>query len=64
MKTLRISDSEIINLKIPPVWSVATDSYFNFWIEKKLKGVGFNLEKKYISYKDFETMNLIFEQGE
>lgn len=64
MKTSRISYLEIRNLEIPPVWSVAIDSYFNFWIEEKLKQSGFDITKKYISYKDFLTLDLIFEQEE
>lgn len=64
MKTLRITRLEMRNLEIPDVWSVAVDSYFEYWIEEKLKEAGFDLTKKCISYKDFLTLDLIFEQGE
>lgn len=64
MKTLRISYREMRNLEIPNEWSVAVDSYFDFWIENKLKKSGFDLTKKYISYKDFQTLDLVFEQRE
>lgn len=64
MKQLRISYLELRNLQIPPVWSISSNSYFDFWIKEKLRKVGFNLTKEYRSYKDLETLDLIFEQKE
>ena len=64
MKTLRISHMEIRNLKIPPMWPIAANSYFNFWIESKLREAGFDLSKKYISCEDCLTLELVFKQEE
>lgn len=62
MKTLRISYSEMRNLEISGVWSIAVDSYFEYWLKIKLVNAGFDPTKKYISYKDFQTLDLVFEQ--
>ena len=64
MKILRIRESEIQDIVCPPVWSVSPKSYLEFYIENKLREFGFDLSKKYISYRDFETMNIVFEQEE
>lgn len=62
MKTLVISEKEIKNLEIPPSWYASSQSYFDFWIEEKLKETGFDLTKEYKSYKDFATLNILFYQ--
>lgn len=64
MKTLRIRQSEIQDIFCPPVRAVSPRSYLEFYIKNKLIEFGFDLSKKYISYKDFETMDIIFEQEE
>ena len=64
MKTLRISRKEIINLQPHQSWVTSFDTWSAFWIETQLKLSGFNMKKEIISYEDFKTMHIVFEQEE
>lgn len=65
MKQLKISITEIINLKIPEnliALSLSFNDWYPLWIENRLKEIGFDMTKPIFKYRDFNSNYLIFEQ--
>jgi len=64
MKELRISQSEITTTEIPEIYKHNNWLFWELTINKKLKDIGFDLEKFISRYDDIKTNDMIFLQGD